>query len=245
MTGQSSRKHVVITGAAGGLGTAIATHLAHKGHSLILTDQKDCAALAANLGDAVVHHQPCDLADAAAVDAFIADVRRRADVDVLINNAAVLRQVPLSDLDHQDLRLFHRVNVEANFQLTSAFTQDMRERGWGRVVNITSSQTWAPEPGFLSYVSSKMAITGISRALARELGNNGITVNCIAPSAMLTHDNKDALPQEVWDMIKAQRSIKRTSTPEDVVGAIAFLISDDASFITGQSLVIDGGVVFT
>lgn len=116
--------------------------------------------------------------------------------------------------------------------------------GFGRVVNIVSGSPWAPPPGFTGYVTSKMAMIGMTRTLAVEYGRHGITVNAMTPGLTLHDNNRGSLPDAMFDAIVQRQAIPRPPTPEDVVGTLSYLLSQDAAFVTGQTLVADGGMLF-
>jgi 3-oxoacyl-[acyl-carrier protein] reductase/(S)-1-phenylethanol dehydrogenase len=245
MTASHEPRTVLITGAVGGIGRALARGFAAAGHRLVLTDLVDCGTVATeeSLGNAVVHSAACDLEDVAALQRFTDAVLAVTRVDVLVNNAAHQQPIALDALDVDDLRRFHRINVEAPFQLSKACWGGMRTRGWGRIVNIVSGSAWMPPPAFLGYVTSKMGLVGLTRALAAELGDHGITVNGVTPSLTRHARNADALPEAMWEAMAQRQAIKRPATPEDLVGAVMFLASEEARFITGQTLFADGGLV--
>ena len=234
----------LVTGAAGGLGQAFALRLAASGHRLVLTDREPCDALAAQIravgGQASAPR--CDLADPVDVQRFAAEVL--ADVgriDVLVNNAAFMPMARLREMSATLWRQIMSVNVDAPFLLAQAFSVGMAERRWGRIVNLASSTVWGPPPGMAAYASSKMAVIGLTRALASELGGQGITVNAISPGLTRHPGSAAHLPPEAFDAVKARQFIPRTEVPDDLTGALAFLASDDAGFITGQVLNVDGG----
>ncbi|CAG9233478.1 (S)-1-Phenylethanol dehydrogenase [Paraburkholderia tropica] len=234
----------VVTGAAGGLGTAFALRLAAAGHTLVLTDVAACDALAARIeaeGRRAIA-LPCDLSDPADVARFAASVLERVGkVDVLVNNAAFMPMAPLSAISATLWRQIMTVNVDAPFLLAQAFSAGMIERGWGRIVNLASSTVWGPPPGMSAYASSKMAVIGLTRALASELGSHGITVNAISPGLTRHPGSAANLPPEAFEAVRARQFIPRTEEPDDLTGALAFLVSDDARFVTGQVMNVDGG----
>jgi 3-oxoacyl-[acyl-carrier protein] reductase/(S)-1-phenylethanol dehydrogenase len=133
------------------------------------------------------------------------------------------------------------VNTEASFLLAQGFARGMVTRGWGRIINLASSSAWAPPPGFTGYITSKMANVGMTRALARDLGGHGVTVNAIAPGLTRTAAAAADVPQFIWDRVLAQQLIPRAGEPLDLAGALSFLCSDDAAFVTGQTYHVDGG----
>lgn len=243
----------VVTGGSAGIGRAFAQRLADEGCHVAIADLHPDEQLTADLTARGVDalNAPCDLSDEAAVRAFARAVEARFDrCDILVNNAAYIPLHVLEALTLAQFRKVMAVNVEAPLLLSQAFAAGMRARGHGRIVNIISSTTSTPMPSFISYTTSKMAAMGLVRALAAELGHNagggasGITVNGISPGLTRTEAAARELPDALFAAVRERQLIKRTEVPEDLVGALAFLASDDAAFITGQVLNVDGGVVF-
>lgn len=234
----------VITGGAGGIGEAFALRLASRGHRLVLTDRASCDTLVEHIkseggqAEAIA----CDLADLDAVQRFTKEVLERVGkVDVLVNNAAFMPMMPLASITPTLWRQVMTVNIDAVFLLAQEFSVGMTERGWGRVVNIASSTVWGPPAGMTAYACSKMGVIGLTRALAAELGKCGVTVNAISPG-LTRHPGSEAnLPIEAFESVRARQFIPRTDVPEDLDGVLAFLVSDDARFVTGQVLNVDGG----
>lgn len=220
-----------VTGGAGAIGGAIVSALRAGGHSTTVLDRAG--------------NPPVDLADHRAVQTAPADLlRRHGRCDVLVHAAAAFHRAPLSDLTPDGWRKMQAVNVESALWLAQAVVPGMTERGFGRIVFIVSDTVWEPPAGdLLAYVASKATLIGIARTLARSLGRDGITVNCVAPGLTPTPAALADTPPEVFDHVRARQAIDRGLAPEDVASAVAFLAGDAASAITGQTLCTDGGLV--
>ncbi len=221
----------VVTGGAGGIGAAITGALGSVGHELAILDLH---------GD-----PPVDLAQRGEVQAAAASVlERHGRCDVLVHAAAALDRASLPDLDLATWRRVQAVNVESAVWLAQALSPGMAERGWGRIVLIVSDTVWEPPAAdLLPYVASKAALIGVARSLARALGPSGITVNCVAPGLTRTPAAAAGMPEEAFADVRRRRALSRDLVPDDVAGVVAFLASDAAAAITGQTLCADGGLV--
>jgi len=240
---------VVITGAAGGLGSVMASAFAAEGAVVAIVDLPDSpgATLASEINEAggsgTAQFAPCDLSDLEATRALIGDLAARQDgVDVLVNNAAIYPRKEFGDYSTADWLAVQRVNVDAAFVCAQAALPGMRRSGSGRIINVSSITFFGNTPFLAPYVASKGALVGLTRALARECGADGITVNAIAPGAFPTaaeaiHPDLPAYNQFILD----QQAVKRRGEPADIANAVLFLAAPESSFITGQLLCVDGG----
>ncbi|MYT83692.1 SDR family oxidoreductase [Streptomyces sp. SID8360] len=241
-----------MTGAARGIGYAYCERLAADGANVVAVDIDDPANAVTQLtgsGDGL--GLVCDISEPSQVDAVVGTVLDRyGHCDILVNNAGVF---PFTDLDHVTIELWRRVqavNVEAILLFTQAFAPGMRAVGWGRVVNTGSGITTTQNRD-LAYMTSKGTVHALTRALANELGDSGITVNAIAPGLVATQGflgrvrTNGPTADEVVARMTAMQTIKRRSVPADLGSALGFLVSDDAGFVTGQILHVDGGVTRT
>jgi NAD(P)-dependent dehydrogenase (short-subunit alcohol dehydrogenase family) len=221
----------VVTGGAGAIGGAIATALEKSGHNVEVLDRA---------GDHPVDLTHAD--DIKAAAARVLDAHGRCDV--LVHAAAAFDRTPLAGLELETWRHVQAVNVESALWLSQAFAPGMAERGFGRIVFVVSDTVWEPPaPDLLAYIASKAALIGVARTLARALGRDGITVNCVAPGLTPTPAAVADTPPEAFAQVQARQAIDRPLRPEDVAGAVAFLASDAAGAITGQTLCADGGLI--
>ena len=242
----------VITGGAAGIGFAYARRFLAEGASVVLADIVDPLGAAEKLGapDRALGVRT-DVSDAASVRAMVdAAVARFGRIDVLVNNAAVfatLKPQRFDEIPDAEWDRVMAVNVKGIWHCARAVVPVMRAHGGGRIVNVASAIVAKGTAMLLHYVTSKGAVVAMTRALARELGPDGITVNAVAPGLILS-DSVQANPDITGFQTAAimqVRSLKRDAFPEDVEGTVVFLASDDSAFMSGQTLVVDGGSVFS
>jgi NAD(P)-dependent dehydrogenase (short-subunit alcohol dehydrogenase family) len=245
---QLEGKVAIVTGAAQGIGRAIADGLAREGARIVVADLQNAEETAAVYSEGV--GLTVDVAKEEDVERMVREaVERCGSIDVLVNNAglyASLAMRPFTEIPLEEWRRVMDVNVASMFLTSRAVVPVMREQGGGKIVNISSGTPFRGVPFLLHYVTSKGAIVAFTRALAKELGKDSIHVNCVAPGFTMS-DGVKAQPEVVEklrDVSVAARTIQRDQVPEDVVGAVVFLCTPAADFITGQTMVIDGGQFF-
>ena len=245
-------KVAVITGGAKGIGFAYCQRFIAEGARIVVADIADPVDAAEKLAspDRVVGVQT-DVSDARSVRSMVDETLRRfGRVDVLVNNAAVfasLKPQRFDDIPEAEWDRVMAVNVKGMWNCVRAVTPAMRAQGSGRIVNVASAIVAKGTAFLLHYVTSKGAVIAMTRALARELGPEGITVNAVAPGLILSdtvQDNPDITNFQSAAIMQA-RSLPRDAFPEDVEGAVVFLASDDSAFMSGQTLIVDGGSVFS
>ncbi|MBA2643241.1 MAG: glucose 1-dehydrogenase [Actinobacteria bacterium] len=246
--GQLEAKVAIVTGGSQGIGRAIADGLASAGARVVVADLQGAEAAASAYPDGV--GLTVDVAAEDDVERMTREVVERCGgIDILVNNAglyASLAMRPFTEIPLEEWRRVMDVNVASMFLTTRAVVPVMRARGGGKIVNISSGTPFRGVPFLLHYVTSKGAIVALTRALAKELGKDAIHVNCVAPGFTMS-DGVMAEPEvieKLRDVSIAARTIQRDQVPEDVVGAVVFLCSPGADFITGQTMVIDGGQFF-
>ena len=235
----------VVTGAANGIGRAFAIRLEAEGAAVAVVDLAD--------GTDVVAELTAGGGSAVALRADVSDPDQVADlpgqiaaalgpVDIVVNNAGIYPHAPFVEVSLADWRRMFAINVDSMFLTTQAFVPGMKERGWGRIVNMTSNSIGLVLADSTTYIATKMAVIGITRGLATELAGDGITVNAIAPSVVPTRGTAD-VPAEAFQAFAQLQAIKRVEQPDDLAGTVAFLASADAGFVTGQTLFVDGGLI--
>lgn len=245
-------KIIVVTGGASGIGYAFAQDLALAGHKVVIADLNGAAEAAARLsaqGFSSIGVKADVASESDAVNMVSMACKEYGGVDVLVNNAGIyttLAKKSFDQITNDEWRRVMDVNTLGPFNCAKAVVHTMRQRGGGRIINIASTAPLMGIPNMLHYVASKGAVIAFTRSLARELGADGITVNAIAPGFTLSDG---VLQNGIYDRMndgnrRAMRSIKRDQVPQDLVGALAFLASDAAGFITGQTIAVDGGAVF-
>jgi len=243
-----SGRVALVTGAARGLGAAMAEALAGAGAHVVLNDV-DSAALAARCGNLAarghsVEPAAFDVTEDAAVEASIADlVRRRGRLDILVNNAGIAVYGDAETHRRDDWDRVMNVNLTSLFVVGRSAALAMRKGGYGRIINIASVLGLVSRPGIASYVTAKHGVVGLTRAMASELGADGITCNAIAPGYFRTpmSDTLEA-DQEFFRMIAARTPLKRWAEPEELTGPVLFLASSASSFVNGHVLTVDGGI---
>jgi NAD(P)-dependent dehydrogenase (short-subunit alcohol dehydrogenase family) len=242
-------KVAIVTGGATGIGRAIALRLAQDGASVVIADLQKYDAAAAEIskatGSAMLGLE-IDVSSEKDVKRMAAETAERLGrIDILVNNAAIFSTLelrPFESIPVEEFRRVLEVNVMGVWLCSRACVPHMRKNGYGRIVNLASGAPLKGVPLFLHYISSKGAVIAMTRGLAREVGMDGITVNALAPGFTLS-ENVARQPAHVRQgaITRTTRAIARDEKPEDLVGTVSFLASDDAAFMTGQTLVVDGG----
>jgi NAD(P)-dependent dehydrogenase (short-subunit alcohol dehydrogenase family) len=246
-------KVAIVTGGAKGIGRHYSQALAGEGARVIIADIEDGSALAAEIAqahgaDAAVSMH-CDVSDEKSVAALVeAAMKRFGQIDVLVNNAALYAKLTPRNFDEWDSEVWDRVmaiNVRGPWLMVRAVAPHMIARRAGKIINIASGAAYKGVPRMLPYVTSKGAMIAFTRALSRELGQYGIAVNSLSPGYILsdtglenaTHVEEERIP------VRNSRAFKRDAYPEDLTGTLVYLASSDSDFVTGQSIVVDGGSV--
>ena len=244
------RRVAIVTGAGRGIGAVYARALAAEGARIAVADIIDTASTVNVVkqagGEAIGVH--CDVTDPEQVRAMVAaTIEAFGKVDILVTNAALFADLEFKsfmEIDEAEWDRVLAVNLRGVFTCAKAAIPEMQRNGYGKIVNISSGTVFKGTPMMLHYVSSKGAVVAFTRALAREVGDAGIRVNALAPGLTMS---EEVARKEQWAAIKdanaATRAIRRDAMPEDLIGAMLFLCSSDSDFVTGQTLVCDGGSV--
>lgn len=246
--GSLGGKIAVVTGAAQGIGRAIADGLAAEGARIVVADLHGADEAAATYDGGVA--VTADVSREGDVQALVDEVAARCGgIDILVNNAglyASLEMRPFEQIPLEEWRQVMDVNVASMFLMCRAVVPAMRDRGGGKIVNISSGTPFRGVPFLLHYVTSKGAIVAFTRALAKELGKDNVLVNCVAPGFTMSAgvEANPVVIEKLRDVSVAARTIQRDQVPEDVVGAVVYLCGHGSDFVTGQTIVIDGGQYF-
>lgn len=230
----------IVTGAARGIGQAIAVKLAAHGARLVLLDIEQAHDTAGMLaGDSLI--VTGDVTSAADWERIDQQVQQRfGRTDIVVNNAGIGSPKLIDELDWEQWKKTFSINLDAHFLSAKQFVPQMRKNNWGRFVNISSNSIGLAISGMSHYMASKMGVIGFVRGLANDVADCGITVNAVLPSitnTRLTQEMPEQEKRQTWQ----HQAIKRFAEPEDIAGSVCFLTSDDAAFITGQALPVDGG----
>jgi NAD(P)-dependent dehydrogenase (short-subunit alcohol dehydrogenase family) len=240
-------KVAIVTGGARHIGVAYCHTLAREGAAVVIADILDGNAVAEEIrskgGNALA--LKIDVSKEGDTNRMAVEtVNAFGRIDILINNAAIfinLQRHPFYEISADEWDRVSAVNIKGPFLCAKAVFAQMKEQKYGKIINISSSTAYWGTPNFLHYVASKAALIGMTRSLAREVGDYGICVNAIAPG-LVEHEGQNA-PQALTELQLKARSIKRLQTPEDLLGTLVFLASPDSDFMTGQTIVVDGGSI--
>ena len=231
----------IVTGSAQGIGRAIATKLSEEGASVVIADINEAGAQAAAAGLPRAIAVTTDVSDEASVqNAVRAAVAAFGKLDILVNNAAIVPFTAWDDIDFKEWRRIMSVNLDGTFLTNRAASDEMRKNGYGRIVNIASNVIVAGTPNLAHYVASKGGVFGFTRALATELGKYGITVNSVAPGLTETEGTVVSPHAGAFDFVQSLQAIPRRGVAADIAPAVAFLVSEEAAWVTGSMLVVDG-----
>lgn len=237
-------KTALVTGATGGIGGAIAYALYKQGATVGISGRNEdkLKMLAADLGEDRVHILPADLSSAEGTDALVAAATEAMEkIDILVNNAGLTRDNLSMRMKDEEWQEVLDVNLTAPFRLARAVQRGMMKARWGRIINISSVVGTTGNPGQANYCASKAGMTGWTKAMAAEIASRGITVNCIAPGFIATAMT-DALTDDQKEKINATIPAGRMGASKDIAAAAVYLASDEAAYMTGQTLHINGGM---
>jgi 3-oxoacyl-[acyl-carrier protein] reductase len=237
-------KRALVTGASGGIGSAVARLLAANGARVALSGTRETvlAEVAAGIQNEPVI-LPCALTDPAAVDALPGRAEAAlGGLDIIVSNAGVTRDGLLMRMKDEDWHSVIQINLEAYFRLSRAAMRGMMKQRFGRIIGITSVVGVMGNPGQANYAASKAGMIGFSKALAREVASRNITVNCVAPG-FIASDMTDVLPEAQKEKLLESIPSGRLGTPDEVAQAVAFLASDAAAYVTGQTIHVNGGMI--
>jgi len=234
----------IVTGSAQGIGRAIAEKLGAEGATVVLADANGEGAKAAADKISGATGMEIDISDEAQVKNMVDEtVKRFGKLDILVNNAAIVPFTPWDEIDFAEWRRIMAVNLDGTFLCCRAASDQMRKAGYGRIVNVATNAMVAGTPNLAHYIASKGGVFGFTRALATELGKYGITVNSVGPGLTETEGVMASKHAEAFDFVQMLQAIPRRGVAADIAPAVAFLASEEAAWVTGQLLIVDGGHV--
>jgi NAD(P)-dependent dehydrogenase (short-subunit alcohol dehydrogenase family) len=236
----------LVSGTTRGIGQAIAVGLAERGARVVLADRGDASATIALIADTGHEAVPVtlDVSDPSSIEAAAGRVAEElGHVDILVNNAGTFEAATWDDLDFNRWRRVMAVDLDGPMLMCKAFLPLMRGRGWGRVINIASATVAIASPVSIAYRTSKMGVIGFTRALSATLGDEGITINAVLPSLTRTAMT-EGIPQAIVAASLGRQVIHREAEPADIAGSVCLLAADEAGWITGQTIMANGGNAF-
>jgi 3-oxoacyl-[acyl-carrier protein] reductase len=235
----------LVSGAASGIGRAAALRLAAEGAKIEILDIKDASITVNEIRAAggEANAQICDVTNESQIREAIESIEKRhGRVDILVNNAGILSgRTPWHQLSYEEMNRFVQVNYLGYFNVSKAVYPLLKKSRHGRIINVASRTYFLANPGQMAYVAAKGAVMGMTRVMAKELGEEGITVNAVAPGMVATPGTEEHSSEEAFNRVMMNQAIKKRVTPEHFAGLIAFVASDDAEMITGQMILCDGG----
>lgn len=235
----------VVSGAATGIGKAVAVRLAADGATVEILDIKDAAEAVSEIRAAggQANAEICDVTNEAQIaNAVAAIAARHSRVDILVNNAGILSgKTPWHELSYDEVNRFVQVNYLGYFLVSKAVYPLLKKSEYGRLINVASRTYFLANPGQMAYVAAKGAVMGMTRVMAKEMGDDNICVNAVAPGMIATEGTMAHSNEEAFNRVMNNQAIKKRGKPEHLAGLIAFLASDDAEMITGQMILCDGG----
>jgi 3-oxoacyl-[acyl-carrier protein] reductase len=235
----------VVSGAANGIGKAAAIRLAKEGAIVEILDIQDASGAVDEIKAAggIAYAELCDVTSQEQVDRAVAAITSRHDhVDILVNNAGILSgRTPWHELTYEEVNRFMQINYLGYFLVSKAIYPLLKKSRHGRLINVASRTYFLANPGQMAYVAAKGAVMGMTRVMAKEMGDDNICVNAVAPGMIATPGTMAHSNEEAFNRVMNNQAIKKRGKPEHLAGLIAFLASDDAELITGQMILCDGG----
>ena len=243
--GRLKDRVAIVSGAASGIGRAAALRLASERAKIEILDIQDSSAVVDEIRSAggEAHAHSCDVTNEMQIARAVELIgMRHGKVDILVNNAGILSgRKPWHELSYEEMNRYVQVNYLGYFNVSKAVYPLLKKSATGRIINVASRTYFLANPGQMAYVASKGAVMGMTRVMAKELGDDGITVNAVAPGMVATPGTEAHSNEEAFNRVMMNQAIKKRVTPEHFAGLIAFIASDDAELITGQMILCDGG----